>query len=212
MTPREVREANAVREEEAYIPECPRQRMLKYEKYDKDILQYVCLVSPGKVIDRIKTAVYSNETYRKCGSIPIIAPEPTIKEEKHKILTVLDGLHTRPGATFCLTNEPSGGLLSNLLPRLDEMVGWVTKGVFLVDLGRMEAEGMIEKRANLVKLDDDDNSNEDVEPDKDKKKNDHRDMFKRIAAWDLSQRRVWKTEDDRYEAGKAKQRAKKDGV
>ncbi|QDS69450.1 hypothetical protein FKW77_005604 [Venturia effusa] len=214
MTPREVREANAAREEAASIPECPRQRMPKYWRYHKDMLQYVCLVSPGKVIDRLKIAAYENEQYRKCGSIPIIAPEPKIDEEKHKILTVVDGLHTVPGTTFCLTHEPSGGLLSNLLPRLDELIGWVTKGVFLVDLGRMEADGMIEKRDNLAKPNDRgrDSDEEDVKTEPHDKKDEHRAMFKRIADWDLSQRRAWKAENDRYEADLAKQRAKKDGI
>lgn len=207
MTPREIREANAAREEAASIPECPRQRMPKYYKYDKAMLQYVCLVSPSKVIDRIKAAAYDNEQYRKCGHIPIIAPDPTIDEERHKVLTVVDGLHTIPGATFCLTYEPSGGVLSNLLPRLDELVGWVTKGVFLVDLGRMEAEGMIEKRANLVKPDEDKkDSDEDIGPEEDENKGEHRAMFRRIEAWDLSQRRAWKADNDRYEADKARKK------
>lgn len=216
MTPREVREANAAREEEASIPECSRQRMQKYWDYNKDMFQYVCLVSPSKVINRIKTAVYENEQYRKCGSIPIIAADPTIDEERHKILTVLDGLHTVPGAAFCLPYEPSGGRLSNLLPRLDEMIGWVTKGVFLVDLGRMEAKGMIKKRANLVKPeilfkphDDKNDSDEDIKPGEGESKDEHRAMFKRISAWDLSQRRAWKADNDRYQADTAKRDAEK---
>ncbi|KAE9973343.1 hypothetical protein BLS_003634 [Venturia inaequalis] len=213
MTPREIREANAALAEEASIPECPRQRMPEYWTYDKDMLQYLCLVSPSEVIDRIKTAVYANEVYRKCGPIPIIAPEPTIDEERHRVLTIVNGLHTFPGATFCLTYEPSGGLLSNLLPRLDELVGWVTKGVFLVDLGRMEAEGMIQKRANLVKPDDEkkgfdeEPDPEEDKPEEDKNKGEHRAMFMRIKAWDLGQRRAWKADNDRYEADKAKKKA-----
>ncbi|TLD36362.1 hypothetical protein E2P81_ATG03251 [Venturia nashicola] len=197
MTPREVREANAARAEEASIPECPRQRMPEYYRYNREMHQYLCLVSPSKVIDGIRTAVYANEEYRKCGSIPIIAPEPIIDEERHKILTVANGLHTFPGATFCLTYEPSVDRLSNLLPRLDELVGWVTKGVFLVDLGRWEAEGMIKKRATLVKAEGvGKDSDEDTEADE----GEHRAMFKRIEAWDLWQRRAWRQDRDRYEA------------
>lgn len=190
MTPKEIRDAkNRIDDVDA---QCPLPRMQQYEKYDKDFFRYKCRASPSKVIERLQTAARENEEYRKCSLLPVIAPNPPLNEEKHRILIVATSLHTHPGTTFCFTyeNNSKGGVFTNLLLRRDEpsMVGFVTRGVFLVELGRMEQEGMIEKVPTVSKPGG-------------WQKGAHREMFERIEAWDKLQRKKWRGECEKTQKG-----------
>jgi hypothetical protein len=179
MTSRDICDASETKDDLALI--CPLPPIPKYESYHKDIFQYICLASPKKVIDRLRAAARENEEYRQLSPLPIISLNPTIDEEQPNLLVVADGLHTFVGTTFCLTYESSQYEIS--------MVGFVTRGVFLIELGRMEQDRMIKKLPSLAK------------PLGYNKKGPHKEMFMRIESWDSLQRRKWR---DDVEAGKWK--------